>query len=377
MATDVTLMVLPSFAGGEGAGRPQIFLEQKGIWCDLSTRDPINLPQIQKAVDMTLKRFMKKIVLNQPVALWPLKTLGLKTLYEKLVPRRLHDVLQAAASTAAGDDMPVLRIHTRLHWIPWELMHDETDFLGLRFQIARLPIGPTAPDLGDDQPHTVHRIYNLLAEHLFEKNLFNRWTTTFSGLVAHPGQEIRVPSAGGPGNNYPTVEDLENAQDPDIVHITCHGGEVDREDGKVYWTLNHKHKIHENYRIKDDDVATLGQMTLFFANTRPLVFGNTCASVSAATGLDASSSESLDSGFGATFFAQGAVAFVGAVAPISDRLSVEFARQFYQRLLGAGLPIGKALWATKRHFKEVGENDPSWLFYCLYGPPETRFQIAH
>jgi hypothetical protein len=67
---------------------------------------------------------------------------------------------------------------------------------------------------------------------------------------------------------------------------------------------------------------------------------------------------------------------VGTLAPISKSVSLRFAKQFYAHLLDEGLSIGKALWRTKLDFKTAGELDPSWLFYCLYGPHETQFVIG-
>ena len=105
--------------------------------------------------------------------------------------------------------------------------------------------------------------------------------------------------------------------------------------------------------------------------SRPLVFGNACASSSGrpADGVG------LTPGLGTAFVANGASAFVGIFAPVTKRLAFDFACEFYRRLLGDGLPVARALWKTKCHFKESGEKDPSWLFYCLYGLPETCFQV--
>ena len=99
------------------------------------------------------------------------------------------------------------------------------------------------------------------------------------------------------------------------------------------------------------------------------MFGNACASNAAGN------QGGLSTGLGTSFFTQGALNFVGTFAPITKSLAIEFARQFYLRLLQDQMPIGKALWATKKHFFDLGGNDPSYLFYCLYGPSETCFQI--
>jgi len=334
--------------------------------------------QIRRLLDLTLKELMARIAQMPDAVVWPaLRAVCLKQLYEQLVPVRLREVLHAAADTAAGDDVPVLRIHTPIDWIPWELMHDGIDFLGLRFQIARLPIGPNAPTLDGQREHQVHRVYNLLARNLFTKaGLFGQWQQTFVPLLDPAVQEIRFPAAASDGDDYPTLGDLEQAMRPDILHITCHGGEVDPDDGKVYWTLDHRAQFHWDYRIKADIVEMLGQTTAIFAETRPLVFGNACASARTTAAGGAASGPGLVPGFGPVFFAQGAAAFIGTFVPITETLSVQFACTFYERLLHDGLPIAQALWATKRYFRDQGGNDPSYLFYCLYGLPETRFEIA-
>jgi hypothetical protein len=381
MATDVTLMVLPGQAGGDGGGLPQILWEQKGIWRDLSSHEPRDVAQISRTLDGRLKHLMTLLAQTPGADVWPtLRALCWKQLYESLVPIRLREVLRAAAdaapAAAAPADVPILRIHTLVDWLPWELMHDEVDFLGLRFRIARLPIGPNTPDL-DGQDHQVRRIYNLLARNLFTAaELFSQWQQTFAPLLAPAVQEVRFPAGASNGDDYPTLGDLENAVSPDILHITCHGGEVDTDDGKVYWTLDHKAQFYYSYRIKADNVEMLEQMTNIFGATRPLVFGNACASAKTTAGDGAGSGPGLVPGFGPLFLAQGAAAFVGTFVPITEALSVRFAREFYRRLLHDGLPIGQALWATKKFFRDEGGNDPSYLFYCLYGLPDTRFQLA-
>jgi hypothetical protein len=376
MATDVTLMVLPGLTGGDSL--PQIFWEHRGIWCDLSSREARDVVQARRVLDATLKQLMVRIVEAPGAVVWPvLRTVCLMQLFEQLVPPPLRDVLRAAADTASVGDIPLLRIHTPVDWIPWELMHDGVDFLGLRFQIARLPIGPTAPNLNGDGPHQVRRVYNLLARGLCtEAGLFGEWQQTFAPLLAPPAQEVRFPAGAIDGNDYPTLGDLENAVGPDILHITCHGGAVDTDDGKVYWTLDRKAKFFYDFRIKADNVEMLGRTKPIFAQTRPLVFGNACASIQTAAGDGAAGGPGLVPGFGPTFFAQGAAAFVGTFVPITEKLSVQFACEFYRRLLQEGLPIGQALWATKKHFNDQGGNDPSYLFYCVYGLPCTRFQIV-
>jgi CHAT domain-containing protein len=102
-------------------------------------------------------------------------------------------------------------------------------------------------------------------------------------------------------------------------------------------------------------------------NGRPLVFANACAHTGKLGGLV--------SGLGRELFSSGAQNTIGALARISQRVAIPFAQKFYAHLLGNNEPIGLALCNTKREF-HTGATDPSHLFYCLYGPPGSRFEYV-
>ena len=63
----------------------------------------------------------------------------------------------------------------------------------------------------------------------------------------------------------------------------------------------------------------------------------------------------------------------GTFAPVSAKVAMEFACTFFKFLLQDGLGAGQALWKAKGTFG--GLNDPSARFYCLYGPPGTRYKL--
>ncbi len=92
--------------------------------------------------------------------------------------------------------------------------------------------------------------------------------------------------------------------------------------------------------------------------------------------LSAANADTEFTSFASEFLAGGASAFVGTLAPISNTIAVDFASEFYKHLLGKELPVGEALQETKRHFSTQAGADPSWLFYCLYGSPATRYKLA-
>lgn len=386
--SEVSIMVLSAGTGEEAP--PQFFVEQRGVWRDtplLRAGSFVSLKETREIVDQQLNSLMSKVgkATNSGTDL-PNFTVHLKRVfsgvYSTIVPQEIQAALKQALTiakkraeeTGEEEEVPILRIHfhSQMEWIPWEIMHDGINHLGLQFQIARLPIVPGGPDLEDNNVRRVKQIHNLLGQNVLLSHsdpLFTVWRKTFDSL-ATPGQEIQCPANGC--DDWPTVDHFVEASRADILHLTCHGGLKDKR-GQVYWTLNDKSEWPEQHRIYPDSVRMLSNLRAI----RPLVFGNACASIKGATNdIKEGSEGGLTPGLGSAFFAQGAPNFIGTFAPTTKKVAIEFACEFYRRLLNEKMPIGKALWSTKKYYQGKGENDPSWLYYCLYGLPETCFEIA-
>lgn len=346
----------------------QVFLSEGGPWRDMSTNAEMKLSEIQMEVDNKLNDIMRRF--DRGNVFMDLKKLGFTWLCRKLGLEPLMKELCAIANCHPGDEM-VLHIYSRVDWIPWELIYPLclNDFLGVRFQIARIPILRKYPEGTRDRRITT--IYNVLGRRVLLASNMTQWAGTFSSGRRVIPHERSFPSAAGGWNNYPTVSDLElRGMDPvpDIIHITCHGG-IDDTKGGVYWTLDDQIDDPGRHRIEYDSLEFVSGL-LRLESSRPLVFGNACASnIGPSTSM---------LGFGGKLISLGAAAFIGTFAPVTHQLAVDFAIEFYKRLLGLGMkamPIGEALWKTKQHYDAKGGNDPSWLFYCLYGPPDMCFHL--
>ena len=289
--------------------------------------------------------------------------------YGHLLPKEVGQTLRKVAddAEAAGGERPLLEIYLKpgLEWIPWELLHDGKSFIGLRFAVSRLPILKEAVDFRSGRQRRVASVYSLLARNVLADGAVADWFTTFDGFGKNGAWEHRFPSTTA-GDDYPSNVQLDAAGTvADIVHVTCHGGL--KKGNNYYWTLDHLNPLTFDYDI-DSDFAQKTAMT-----KRPLVFGNACASI-------ATKVEDFGAmhGFGSNFLIGGALNFVGTFAPITKTMAITFAKRFYQRLLGtpgsaAGMPIGQALLDTKLSFNKENCQDPSYLFYCLYGPPDATY----
>ena len=290
-----------------------------------------------------------------------------KDLFHQLLPKEVRDELKRAVSAAQPDIPPSLKIFLTpgAEWIPWELLHDGVGFLGLRFAVARLPIVRAATEVRGPRARSVRNVCSLLAKDVLQGQVLDAWHTTFAGYSnANPEwKERRFPDGNGSG--YPTLNQFDDARNADLVHITCHAGLKDGNE--YYWTLDHENTQYFNYRI---NTAFAEGVEL---EERPLVFGNGCASA-------ATSNVGALHGFGASFMIGGALNFVGTFAPVTKTMAVTFASDFYRNLLGAagapGPAVAEALWATKQKFSRNRCADPSYLFYCLYGPPDATYAPA-
>lgn len=368
MPANISIMVLPSVSE---TAPPQILLERNGVWVDMTPDDQgsnaVDIQTTKQEMDAYFTKIMEEV--ERQTAAHPADSVSLRApftvYYRRLVTTKVREALAAAAETAVGEDLPELRVHTHpfLEWMPWEMFFDGKEFLGLRFRVTRLPITRQVPDVSGKEVN-VRMVYNLLANNFLDAAQQTLWADTFNGILA-PGRERKFPLP------YPSINDIANARDADILHITCHGGLRDPVNvNEVYWTLDGNSPQPINYEVRTAMFEYVGY------ETRPLVFGNACAS----TASGSARRNGLLPGYGSSFFARGALNFVGTFAPITKSLAVEFARLFYRNLLGGPgrdpLPIAQALWATKNYYRNtVKSQDPTYLFYCLYGPSDTVFRV--
>lgn len=366
-------MVMPS---GVSEGAPLVLLDDGGIWRDAGTPG-VTEPQslLRQRVEQYLSGVMKKVSGNPPQQILP-NHIGFQAFFadigQKILPAAVREALaNADAAAPHTGPRPQLDIffHAGVEWIPWELLRLSSGFLGTRFAVARLPVMNQATELRPPRDRQVRKVYNLLAKDVLDASVEAEWATTFNAYNGSAGWESRFPANGAA--NYPTLDELDQAQQAEIIHVTCHGGVRDNPGDEYFWTLDHRSAQTFDYRI----TPTTARNISFKA--RPLVFGNACASAAGAE-VGTSAEFAALQGFGASFLIGGALNFVGTFAPITKTMAVAFAKRFYAKLLGThaaqGLPVAEALRATKQSFTDEDCADPSFLFYSLYGPSDSTYR---
>ena len=129
----------------------------------------IGLERTRRTFNDNINKLMDSMA-TTPFPAWSSLKSWCTALYDSIVPPDVKTILDRQLQGHTGSIPPILRIHLppKLEWIPWELMHDGAEYLGLRFQVTRLPIVSTGPDTYANGPHVVHRVYSFLGENVFD-----------------------------------------------------------------------------------------------------------------------------------------------------------------------------------------------------------------
>jgi hypothetical protein len=288
-----------------------------------------------------------------------------RELYRQLVPEATHKILQDAFQGLPADAHPTLHIYSYPVFdnVPWELLHDGVDHLGLRFQLSRMPI-VSSPPAPATQARSIAKIYHVLGRGVVDlptdQQLFTDWLDTFG----------KIPTNSFPSSTaapvWPTLDTIEEACTADVLHLTCHG-----QTAGAGWSLDQNGGAPSVIDATFIDDVRLSE-------GKPLVFANACSS----TGGGAS----LQYGLAHKFIARGTLNLVGTFAPVTRTVAIQFGRTFYERLFtpvnGEPPAIGEVLRRTKEEFHRSATQppaaayDPSYLFYCLYGPGKSQFAVA-
>ncbi len=267
-----------------------------------------------------------------------------QVLYRTLVPPRLREKLREVTG-------PLL-ISTALYGLPWELLHDEQEFWGLRYALgkrlildrpmlagppARLRARPRVLVIGSDPRGDlpfVRREVEEICETL-------EGSTDIVCVVDRLASFEAVSAYLGEGF--------------DLVHY-CGHVVTGPDTGPALL-------------LADERPLTTAVIEANVAG-RPLVFLNACASARDSQAPAIGAWEATVSSVANAFLFGGAVAVVGTLADVSDRHAALLAEGFYRRVLEPA-PIGEALRAARLECRQNADsaNSPAWLSFVLYGNP--------
>jgi hypothetical protein len=264
-------------------------------------------------------------------------------LYRTLIPSSLRERLRDVAG-------PLL-VSSTLQGLPWELMHDGTDFWGIRYALGRrLVTDRPLPTVAGLRLPRRPRALVIGADPFNDLPFVSREMEDVCTALAATTDLIAV---AGPLSTVDTVT-AHLGRSFDIVHFAGH----------VVTTASGESAL----LLADAQVLPASVIEAALAG-RPIVVLNGCTSADA-TPLPSEGRERRLAGVVHAFLFGGAVAAVGTLADVGDRHAAALARAFYRHLFEERL-IGEALRRARMDCRSdpVTSASPVWLSVGLYGNP--------
>ncbi len=265
-------------------------------------------------------------------------------LYRTLIPTRLRAQLKALHG-------PLL-VSTPLLGLPWELLHDDEEFWGLRYALGkRLVMSRPSPALGAAPGHLRPRALVIGSDP--RRDLpFVRQEVEAICEALDPFADVDCVT-----DRLATFETVTAYLSAgfDLIHYCGHV--VVADDGSPALLL------------ADEQGLSASTIEANVAG-RPLVFLNGCTSARGAAPAAGARWEATFASVAYGFLFGGALGVVGTLCDVSDQHAGVLAEEFYRRALD-GEPIGEALRAARGRCRAHpgSASSPTWLSFVLYGNP--------
>ncbi|WP_405923920.1 CHAT domain-containing protein [Streptomyces sp. NBC_00035] len=261
-----------------------------------------------------------------------------KLLYDHLFPRIQGNAAELVTRLHASTG-PVL-VRTNEQEVPWELLHDGRDFLGLSHDLGRRLVGKRAV-VGGRSISRVGRAL-IVGDTIGDLPSAREEVAKVAAWLGGRGIDCKV-LLGQEATLLDVVTELASDETPyDLFHFCGHVVTSDGTTGLM---------MHDRQLLGEVVLQTLSS-----GGAPPVAFINGCAS--AGGGEVASMCMS--------FMALGAKTVVGTRTEVADEGAWQFAAEFYGRLL-AGEPAGAGVRAARAALRE--RPDAAWASFILYGDP--------
>ncbi len=252
-----------------------------------------------------------------------------------------------------------LSLDEELIHIPWELIFDGEDFLGLKFSLGRL-----VRSKGDSASLQYRDLTDSLKMLILANPNGDLKSAYLEGLsiknqFSHKTKRVQVDFKS---TNIDRHYVKKNICDYDIVHFAGHC-EFDKAGAKDSgWVLS-------DGVFKIADILKMGQSCSLPA----LVFSNSCHSAQVNPVLINSEYQRVNYGMASAFLFAGVRHYIGSIRKIEDHVSLVFAQEFYTKLI-SGISVGESVKLSKLKLVKVyGLASLHWVNYLLYGDPSFVF----
>lgn len=362
---------IPAAAAVDGAqaARYRFLVEQNGLLMNAGVTtlaaEAMTIATWTRDTQSKLKQRMEEMTASHPPSfagyVMELGSIG-AVYFNALIPDRVKEYIRGLPSQPP----PYVYIYAENHWVPWELVYDPEEgfFWGDKCIVVRVPmLKYSATGISRSVQQTrqtpLGSVVNVVGDEVVDSLSAGEHSQLALDALAARASKFSGNFQAGAWSARTVEEVRVQAADASILHFTCHG-RFDADDG-YYLQLCAAYEHPSIYRLGPLKV----QSHIRLNDT--LVFANACTSDVPA--LHYGTFYNL----GQQFFERGAGAFIGTIAPVPIERAVRLADIFYGNLL-AGNTVGMALHRAKQAMKQ--EQNPFYLFYCLYGNAFKRFKLA-
>lgn len=249
-----------------------------------------------------------------------------------------------------------LRLHLEDHLVhvPWELMHDGTDFLALRFAVGRVVSARAETAPGARLPADLSGHALVVSNPSGDLQHAVREGEAVAGLL-RDGFVGEVRHLRGPVKKAQLQDALKGCG---LLHFAGHAEPS-------------THQSPGGFRVEDGVVTAEEVAQAVGAAAPALVFANGCHASSANAFRDDGDGGSAPD-LASALLLRGSRHFVGPRWEIADSDALTFALRFYERALN-GIEFGEAVRLARRELTGPGARPLSFGCYVLYGEPRGSF----
>jgi CHAT domain-containing protein len=274
-----------------------------------------------------------------------------KYAFGHLIPAQIQILLEKSPA-----DHLRLDIDERLIDLPWEVIHDGTEFLCLRYAVGRRLVSDQSfqPPRRHVQSARNTRVL-IVADPTGDLPAARQEGREVGNLLRDKcGMQVDEFAA----SDITKKDFLLSVQDYDIVHFAGHAS-------------HHPSSPDESCLVFSDGNIQAFEIERFISTCSPaVVFLNACWSAEELR--NPNSYTPMMRGLGRTFLYAGVTAFLGYLVPVPDDSATHFAITFYEAL-AQGQTIGESLRRARIHIRDPKwPENLTWSSAVLYGDPAAR-----
>ncbi len=265
-----------------------------------------------------------------------------KLLYQQLIPKELSEIL--------CKKQRYINIVTKNQEIPWELLHDGDNFLGIKHLLGRIIVGCEGSRPSNPRNRTAPSCLLI---------------SNPSGDLPKAEEESRVLMAflrdNGIKCNYlshyqVSVSDILmelNSSKYDFIHYNGHIAK-DPETREY------------SFILADNEYFSLNSVSVLEGFGNPFVFVNGCGGK--VNAFHTYGGQYVNEGVVIPFIYAGARAVIGSSWKVSDEGARVFAEKVYQYIFSGDM-AGEAMAKARAEVFRENPDDPTWASFILYGNP--------